>query len=259
MLKEAEFPIVSDSWTILTPNIFIKSMDRSSFLHHGTAIPRNIRRFFNIEDIVKGQRIETALVFMGVNYIGHFSMDIQDIPRTRLYWKADFSVLISERFPEWHEYFSKGKSTVGQSPEMRFHKRGNLPGVFFVDFIYPSAIELDLTYDVEEDSNHNLEGSCKYFYSKKYERNAENRRKAVEIHGTACAICGFDFEKHYGVRGRGFIEIHHTTPLHSLEQEIHVNPATDLIPVCSNCHRMIHRRRENILSIGEMIKILNSD
>lgn len=258
MLKETEYPIVSDSWTILTPNVFIKSMDRSSFLHHGTAIPRNVRQFFNIDEIVQGQRIDVALVFMDIKYEAYFSMDIQDIPRTRLFWKSDFSSLIHERLPEWYDHFSKDKSAISQAPEMRFHKRDDIPDVLFVDFIYPSEIALDLDHDVEGDSNHNIEGSYKYFYSKKYERNPENRRKAVEIHGTVCAICGFDFEKHYGIRGRGFIEIHHTTPLHSLEEEIYVNPATDLIPVCSNCHRMIHRRRNHILSIDEMINIFHT-
>ena len=46
----------------------------------------------------------------------------------------------------------------------------------------------------------------------------------------------------------GFIEVHHIVPLHSIEGEVTVNHVTDLIPVCSNCHRKIHRKKDNILT-----------
>jgi 5-methylcytosine-specific restriction protein A len=57
-----------------------------------------------------------------------------------------------------------------------------------------------------------------------------------------CEVCGFDFKAEYGDRGDGFIECHHTKPLEALLPggKTHVR---DLALVCSNCHRMIHRRR----------------
>ncbi|HEX7304188.1 HNH endonuclease, partial [Lentzea sp.] len=55
----------------------------------------------------------------------------------------------------------------------------------------------------------------------------------------ACEVCGFDFESFYGERGKGFAEVHHAVPLHV------TGPTTtkldDLVVLCSNCHRMIHR------------------
>ena len=80
--------------------------------------------------------------------------------------------------------------------------------------------------------------------STKYERKIKNRRKAIEIHGTTCKACGFNFQEYYGERGHCFIEIHHIVPLASLKTEIEVNPVTDLIPLCSNCHRMIHKIKD---------------
>jgi 5-methylcytosine-specific restriction protein A len=71
-----------------------------------------------------------------------------------------------------------------------------------------------------------------------------------------CCICGFDFELAYGERGKGFIEIHHTKPLSEVDEEIFINPETDLVPVCSNCHRMIHRRKDDILSVEEIKRFL---
>ncbi|MBX9706657.1 MAG: HNH endonuclease [Caulobacteraceae bacterium] len=55
-----------------------------------------------------------------------------------------------------------------------------------------------------------------------------------------CAICGFDFEATFGELGRGFIEAHHVEPLG--ETGASFRHVEDLLPVCSNCHRMLHRR-----------------
>jgi len=60
----------------------------------------------------------------------------------------------------------------------------------------------------------------------------------------------------YGELGKGFIEIHHIKPLYSLNEEVEVNPQTDLLPLCPNCHRMIHRKRDKIMSVEELRKII---
>jgi 5-methylcytosine-specific restriction enzyme A len=54
-----------------------------------------------------------------------------------------------------------------------------------------------------------------------------------------CEACGFNFERVYGDRGRGFIECHHVVPLHVAGTR--VNSTADLALLCANCHRMIHR------------------
>ena len=41
---------------------------------------------------------------------------------------------------------------------------------------------------------------------------------------------------------KGFIHIHHLIPLSGIKQDYRLNPETDLIPVCPNCHAMLHRR-----------------
>ena len=102
------------------------------------------------------------------------------------------------------------------------------------------------------------EGKKKKIYTTKYERNPKLRKKAIEIPGTKCEICGFDFEKTYGEVGKGFIEVHHINPLFEYAEEMEVNPKTDLICVCSNCHRMLHRRRDKVMDINDLIKLVNS-
>jgi predicted HNH restriction endonuclease len=51
-----------------------------------------------------------------------------------------------------------------------------------------------------------------------------------------------DFAKTYGDLGKEFIEVHHLYPV--AQGERNVNPITDLIPLCSNCHSMIHRQED---------------
>lgn len=75
----------------------------------------------------------------------------------------------------------------------------------------------------------------------KYERNHKNRSICVDKYGYKCQICSFDFEKKYGVIGKRFIHVHHIVPLSEMGDAYVINPLRDLIPVCPNCHAMLHR------------------
>ncbi|WP_319575497.1 HNH endonuclease [uncultured Desulfobacter sp.] len=57
-----------------------------------------------------------------------------------------------------------------------------------------------------------------------------------------CSICSFSFVEAYGDIGKDFIEAHHKIPISELNEETIIR-VEDLEPLCSNCHRMIHRRR----------------
>jgi predicted HNH restriction endonuclease len=88
-----------------------------------------------------------------------------------------------------------------------------------------------------------------------YERDPRLRAQAIAIHGTACAVCAIDFGEAYGDWGRGFIHVHHVVPVSELDGPTRINPETDLIPLCPNCHAMVHRRRNRTLSIEELCVI----
>lgn len=103
------------------------------------------------------------------------------------------------------------------------------------------------------------EGEKKAQYVTKYERDPKNRAAAIKIHGLKCAVCGFDFEKTYGEQGQGFIEVHHIKPLYTLDEVMVINPEMDLICLCSNCHRMIHRKRNQILSVEQLKELYNKN
>ena len=77
------------------------------------------------------------------------------------------------------------------------------------------------------------------------ERNPAARRRCLEIHGVACLACGLDFVSKYGSLGAGFIHVHHLNPLSTISGAYAVDPSRDLIPLCPNCHAMIHRLKDD--------------
>ena len=82
---------------------------------------------------------------------------------------------------------------------------------------------------------------------RRYERNsalteAKKRRALTSFGKLACEACGFDFHERYGERGHGYIECHHTKPVHALKPG-EKTKAADLRLLCSNCHRMVHAKR----------------
>ena len=106
---------------------------------------------------------------------------------------------------------------------------------------------------IEEDNYY--EGNSLEIQLNRYERNVEARKKCIEFHGCHCKICGFDFEEVYGEAGRGFIHVHHIVPLSEVKEEYSVNYKKDLIPVCPNCHAIIHRRKKPY-TVQELKQIL---
>jgi predicted HNH restriction endonuclease len=101
------------------------------------------------------------------------------------------------------------------------------------------------------------EGDISLVSLTRYERSPAAREAALKEHGYVCSACGFDFESVYADRGRQFIEVHHLQPFHADAYPRHTDPAHDLRPVCSNCHRMIHRH-EPMLSIEQMRDLIKN-
>jgi 5-methylcytosine-specific restriction enzyme A len=71
-----------------------------------------------------------------------------------------------------------------------------------------------------------------------------------------CAACEFDFRQTYGQRGEDYIEIHHQKPIFTYEDEDIEQGIREalqnLVPLCSNCHRMVHRRRNDVWTLQEL-------
>lgn len=112
-----------------------------------------------------------------------------------------------------------------------------------------------IDYDCDEENETYCEGRVVYYLGKRYERNPIIKEKCLAIYGFKCKVCGFDFGEKYGRIGHNYIEIHHINPISSTKN-IKINPRKDVLPVCSNCHRMFHRRKNEIITPNELRKMM---
>jgi 5-methylcytosine-specific restriction enzyme A len=91
----------------------------------------------------------------------------------------------------------------------------------------------------------------------RYERDRRNRAAALAIHGTACKGCGQRLRDRYGIAAADLIEVHHVTPVSQLGKGYLIDPRTDLIPLCPNCHAVTHRR-EPPFTLAELHGLLRA-
>ena len=122
------------------------------------------------------------------------------------------------------------------------------------------VLDLDTQVDdeVEQESS---EGKVVTRKHKTYERNPKlvrkKKAKVLKEKGKLdCEVCGFNFTEKYGNRGEEFIECHHTKPVSEIGESGKTN-IDDLALLCSNCHRMIHRKRPWI-SVDELKRLLQT-
>lgn len=124
---------------------------------------------------------------------------------------------------------------------------------------YASDNELSNLFPEEIDSPAlYVEGAAKRVAVNQFERSADARAKCIEYHGYQCAVCSFDFEEYYGDIGKNYIHVHHVVPLSEIGEEYILDPITDLVPVCPNCHAIIHRTHPS-LSVEQLKQHLASE
>lgn len=108
--------------------------------------------------------------------------------------------------------------------------------------IFPDELAPGLKY---------TEGAKKQIRVNAYERNPKARKACLEHYGCICAVCNFDFSKKYGEFAKGFIHVHHLKPLALTNGQYKLDPVADLMPVCPNCHAMLHFSK-TVLTIDEL-------
>lgn len=92
-----------------------------------------------------------------------------------------------------------------------------------------------------------VEGAVVEVVSKRYERSRINRAACIEIQGASCVVCGMNFGAIYGAIGEGFIHVHHVVSVATVGPGTVIDPSRDLVPVCPNCHAMLHSSRPPLL------------
>jgi len=242
--KLRDYPIGVYSWEVLNANVAIKNIDKSCIEHDGTGVPQEILFFFDAEDLSETKNIK--LIFRGESIAAQLKITNS---RLRMFWPKRFSRSLEKHLPDDRKPDEYGLG-------MRLSKLNGNATEFDVQLIE----EIRVIDDAQDSDDHphqgSTEGRKRSYYGTRYERDPKNRKRALEIHGYVCKACGFDFGNVYGERGLGYIEVHHTKPLGEESSEIYVDPQKDLIPLCANCHRIVHRFRDQVLSLDELKKLI---
>lgn len=144
------------------------------------------------------------------------------------------------------EYRKADPSLNWGHPDIRYWVRDKARTI---NIIFPD--EVDPNGSAYED------GAQTKVYVNKYERDPEARIACIAHHGLKCSVCEFDFEAIYGTRGKGFIHVHHLVAVSTYGGAKPIDPIVDLVPVCPNCHAMLHRKKDD-MTIDALQKLIIS-
>lgn len=156
--------------------------------------------------------------------------------KTNINWKKQVSNTITTHSSDAESY--KGKLDIFYS----VHGLGN--GTWGLRNNNLSGFD---EYDLDNKKEF-TEGSVKPVLVNAYERNPKARERCIDYYKKKnsrlfCEICGFDFGKFYGEKFEDKLHIHHLTEISTIGEEYKINPIIDLIPICANCHVIIHSKK----------------
>lgn len=168
----------------------------------------------NVDNFMKKHNLGVRMLFINdtsiAQKIKHTLLSHRSFAMAGTVSANDFKVIVLERYIE----FLNTKKT------------------YSVEVVSANGLSDETTQKATE----GLIKEVKYFRSA---RNRAIRNQCAERDHYTCQVCGFNFEKVYGERGKGFIEIHHKDPMANYDGE-HEIKLEQLIALCSNCHSMIH-------------------
>ena len=83
-----------------------------------------------------------------------------------------------------------------------------------------------------------------HYYKERDKKIVEAKKLSIlaKFNKLSCEACNFNFDEFYGERGNGYIECHHLYPVSQMSLK-YKTKLDDLCLLCSNSHRIIHRKR----------------
>jgi len=112
-------------------------------------------------------------------------------------------------------------------------------------------------WDKESLESRYEEGDIREYTKEISKRSLPLKLDAIKKYGDSCQVCGFNFGDKYGYHGKDFIELHHLKLL-SLQKGGKTTFLKDVRLVCSNCHRMLHRKNPKSKMLLEFNKLKKS-
>lgn len=161
--------------------------------------------------------------------------------------RPDLSVEAVVLLPEFRPLFTAEEIAIAEKRLRRF------PSFSRRKTVNPAKI-----YPDELPPNRKLlEGGVKKVQVNRYERDPRARAACLARNGVRCSVCDLKFSERYGKIGDSFIHVHHLKPLAMMRKNYRIAPETDLVPVCPNCHAMLHAS-DPPLSVSELKAKLRS-
>jgi len=144
------------------------------------------------------------------------------------------------------EYYEETSGASVKKGRLIYEKYYKLVKSDYGETIFPDEVDKNQKYS---------EGKTRQVTVNSYERNPLARQECIDHFGLNCQVCDFNFQEKFGKLGQNFIHVHHKVDISIIGKEYSVNPITDLIPVCPNCHAMLHKKKP-AYSISDLKSIM---
>jgi len=235
-----------NSFEIVSEDTIIKRIDKSLLAYGEIRIPNYLRDFFHFHEMEKHDRWDIRITYNKKDYFGVLYLDDYKKLRGKLRWGKELTRqlkdVISKYTDDDEEYDLKSEDT----PLLRLEKVEKK--AFHLDIIFPE--------EVRHDANEYMSHNDRFIYGirSRFETDPDIRLSVLKFHGTSCGICGFNYEDFYGDLGRGYIQVHQ---IYENDEDMEdYDLQNDFIPICENCHGIIHRSKESHISIEDLKQII---
>lgn len=153
----------------------------------------------------------------------------------------DVSIIINEskikNFSEIQDYISDLKIEAFSKPvDISNQDVCKEELLKFIMKIFPLVM---LVFPYKENYYGDIEGNSIQVKLNRYERSKKNRAICIAYYEAKCYICGLMMENKYGPVAKGYIHVHHKEPISEAGIK-NIDPINDLIPLCPNCHSVVH-------------------
>lgn len=216
---------VNTSWEVLTDEIAVKSTDLSSLKYNEIRVTNEVKDYFHLANMAKHERRDIFLHYNDMAYPCVIYLDSYEKGRGKLRWGKKFRSVFSDLVAGYFFEDNQGESV----PLLRFRKIDHLNYeicLIFVREIIENTFEVDPRLLSPREAYRLVEENFMW------------RIETMKYHGNQCALCGMDYVEIYGDPGKGRMQIHLREDLEG--EEIHPHVATDLMPICANCHDIVH-------------------
>ncbi len=97
------------------------------------------------------------------------------------------------------------------------------------------------------------EGERQHVDYERVHRSPQLREACIKEWGYQCQCCGMRFDELYGEElGADFIEVHHLQMISTFDDQRPDDYVANLVPLCANCHAMIHRGADGPLTLTQL-------